>query len=432
MTVPTSAEAWLASRQKTHGVQVERVTLSACTDWRIQDGELRHVSGRFFQVVGASSTSPAGETSERLLMRQEEVGILGFIVRSSGSGNEWLLQAKSEPGNVGGAHVAPTVQATQSNFQRVHGGAATRFLEWFTDRDGEHIVADVLASENGTRFLRKVNRNLIAIVPPTESGLPTEAFQWFPSSELRPLLGRSYMVGTEARSVIVSSPWSYIADGEPFGRWQGSRGFGARLVASYRSDPDLAPVLAALAADRATAPAGATAIPLADLDGWNLNAWGIKPDRGPAVDVGYFSVVARDREVGRWCQPLMGFGPISGCDIVCQVRAGLLRFLLRSRWEPGLVERVELAPSRQSETALALDQSRRERVRLSVVQSDEGGRFWRSRRRYRIVERDPAHVAPDAPTDHWLTLAQIEALAGRSTTLTNEARTALSALLSVA
>ena len=73
-----------------------------------------------------------------------------------------------------------------------------------------------------------------------------------------------------------------------------------------------------------------------------------------------------------------------------------------------------------------------ERTRLSMLQSDEGGRFLRCRTRYRILERSSAQPVPALDNEHWLSLAQLEALAHQPTMLTNEARTVLSLLLSMA
>ena len=36
--------------------------------------------------------------------------------------NKYLLQAKVEPGNINKIQISPTVQATRSNYLRIHGG----------------------------------------------------------------------------------------------------------------------------------------------------------------------------------------------------------------------------------------------------------------------------------------------------------------------
>ena len=57
-----------------------------------------------------------------------EIGILG-IIKISKIIN--ILQAKVEPGNINKIQISPTVQATRSNYSRVHGGKTIPFLNYF-------------------------------------------------------------------------------------------------------------------------------------------------------------------------------------------------------------------------------------------------------------------------------------------------------------
>ena len=61
----------------------------------------------------------------RLFIHQPEIGILGILTRLTGGAREYLMQAKQEPGNVDGAQVSPTLQATFSNYTQAHGGSLT-------------------------------------------------------------------------------------------------------------------------------------------------------------------------------------------------------------------------------------------------------------------------------------------------------------------
>ena len=94
------------------------------------------------------------------MIDQPELGWLGFVVRTAGAGVEWLVQAKTEPGNVHGTQLAPTLQATRSNFTRVHGGRPTRFLDLF--RAGDAVLSDGPHSEQGSAFLHscRIDRSL--------------------------------------------------------------------------------------------------------------------------------------------------------------------------------------------------------------------------------------------------------------------------------
>jgi oxidase EvaA len=421
------------------GLQVSPVPLSRCSHWSVENGELRHSTGRYFQVTGARVLSGTHAGWSQPMIRQEEIGILAFLVRHGEGGTEWLLQAKTEPGNVGGTQIGPTVQATESNYRQVHGGDPTRYLEVVAPDGGAGAAVDLLASEQGTRFLHKRNRNLVIDVTDQPAvGTPDDdRWRWVSSAEVRDLLTTDFRMNTDARSVVVSAPWSLMStERRPFGRWAGQDGFLGDLHRSHQADPAVHDPLALLeAARQGPSPATVEQVPLGDLAGWTSNDQGITADRGHGLAIRYVSVLAEDREVRSWCQPLMASTTTTECSLWCQLRDGVLQLLFRLSPEPGLVTKVELAPTAQSDLPSSLARPvapSGATPRLQVLQSDEGGRFLRSVTRYSIVELPPG-VAVDVPADAvWLNLAQVEELAHRPGTFTNEARSTLSLLLSEA
>ena len=67
---------------------------------------------------------------------------------------------KNWAGNINNIQLAPTVQATSSNYQRAHKGGKTKLLEFFDERS-ENIVFDVKQNEQGYRYVEKYNRNMM-------------------------------------------------------------------------------------------------------------------------------------------------------------------------------------------------------------------------------------------------------------------------------
>jgi dTDP-4-dehydro-6-deoxy-alpha-D-glucopyranose 2,3-dehydratase len=63
-------------------------------------------------------------------------------VRSAGL--EILCHAKAEPGNTPVIQVAPSFQATQSNFDRLHGGARQVLHDWFLETGRGSLVSNSL------------------------------------------------------------------------------------------------------------------------------------------------------------------------------------------------------------------------------------------------------------------------------------------------
>ena len=425
-----SAIAWLRHRRAQSNLSVRRVDLAQCDGWGLVGGELRHDSGRYFQLVAIRELEArTGSRPEpRTMIRQLEVGTLGFLVRERTGSVEWLVQAKTEPGNVRGTQLAPTVQATASNQDRVHGGSSTRFVDWFRDTSSGVTRSDLRASEQGWRFLGKQNRNVVVTTDPTMGPVEGDAWRWLDRATVRALLGRDFTVNTDARSVIATAPWSLLAaDGTPFSAAARLGSFGRRLRRSYEEPPCIDPVLQELVHRRADAATDLEQLPLTFEDAG--------AERAARRDVACVRVDVADREVAAWCQPLLESQEVERIDLHAQVRLGVLRFHFRYATEPGLSHRVELGPSVQTDDGRTFGTAPAHGgvTRLRVLQSDEGGRFLNSVADYRIIElpmqADDTGRDPTDPDGVWLSLSEVEALARLPATFTNEARSLVSLLL---
>lgn len=432
---------WLDGLRERSGLSVKRIALRECRGWLIDDLSLRHVTGGFFSVVGVRCVTDIEHLRnfESPMIDQPEIGVLGFVVRRRSGTWEWLLQGKTEPGTVCGTQVGPSVQATASNYQCVHGGLATPMIECFLTRmPNVRTLVDVIQSEQGDCFLGKYNRNAILEVADQFSDPDMPNWAWFSTNEVREALLADFAVNTDARSVLCCADWGLCADaGAAFARWRKQGGFGEALLGSFERSHEIGDIVATLNRRRATTEMRVVRSSLYALRGWRVDSRGVVPSASNALrSVQMFSVSTSDREVLNWCQPLVvSFGE-SRIALLCTMVSGVLRFLLRLSVEPGFVERVQFGPTFISDPlhsqiewvarALADPDSL---VRASVLQSDEGGRFAYSVARYEIVE--VATTWGQEPIDDgiWVTLAELKGMTAHPGLLTNEARSAVSLLL---
>lgn len=195
---------WLACRNKAVAVDVESVTWTDLRGWHFEPltGNLVHDSGRFFSIVGLDVHTNTGTVSHwrQPIINQPEVGILGIIRKNFGGEIRYLMQAKIEPGNVNCVQLSPTVQATRSNYMQVHGGKCPTYLEYFQNVPSSQVVLDQLQSEQGGRFLRKRNRNIIIQV---EEDIPVkDDFCWLTLSQIKQLMRHDNVVNMDARTVL--------------------------------------------------------------------------------------------------------------------------------------------------------------------------------------------------------------------------------------
>ncbi len=70
-------------------------------EWHYRGGALEHTSGGFFCIVGVEATAAGRATLRQHQINQPEVGILGFLLQRRSGAPYLLIQAKTEPGNIG-------------------------------------------------------------------------------------------------------------------------------------------------------------------------------------------------------------------------------------------------------------------------------------------------------------------------------------------
>lgn len=443
--------AWREAQVRRAAPRRERLGLAGMRAWVLREGRLSHASGSFFAIGGlrCHSRLPELDGVEQPIIHQPEIGILGFVLRGHEGRPQLLVQAKAEPGNVGEVQLAPTVQATRSNYTRVHGGTATPYLAYFVGAARGRRLADTLQSEQGTRFLGKFNRNVTVAVPGAGPEPASEAWRWLDVASVLGAVGRDYCVNTDARSVLTCSDWrALVPGGRPFARWRGGGGFGEALLGSFEaseSPSEHADDVVSGWLDRLRAGLGLrrTGLALDDLAGWRLERERLVDVEERAFEVRGYRVEARTREVPVWDQPLVHTLHEERVDLVTQRRRGVLHLLLRASAEAGLREGFEFGPSVQEDgprDSELRDPASRQVAELArdgtdlkehagCLQSDEGGRFHRSRARYRVVELPEYVAVPDSPRLCWATLRQVAALLRRRGQINNELRSALSLLL---
>jgi len=445
-----SAFKWLEKQRRVAGITCTPVTFDQALKWEFIDGRLQHRPIGFFSVIGVKAQVCHSEVSivEQPIISQPEIGILGVMIRRNGEWPELLVQAKAEPGNVHGVQYAPTVQATQSNYARLHGGAPTPYLQNFQGCEKIRYKTDALQSEQGTRFLGKYNRNATVLVKGTGPAPVSEQWRWCDTRSVLHSLREDFRVNTDLRSVLATSDWSTLAsDGRPFEGWRGKGGVGEALLGSLaagenREENSLDDILAFLEEERRKNRISITCKLLQNLNGWSLDGEKIEHRDASSFVIRAFRVFAPHREVADWDQPLVQ-DPGKGIMVLASQRKnGVLHFLLKTSREIGFLENVQFGPTIQDSPAMGprklsaaerrlseLIDSPETTVHLACEMSEEGGRFYRCISRYSLVELSEHEKTPLGTPCCWVTLSQIRDLLRIKGALNNEARSAVSLLL---
>ncbi|WP_170813191.1 NDP-hexose 2,3-dehydratase family protein [Streptomyces sp. PKU-MA01144] len=437
---------WFADFGRRAYTRVERVPLHDLEGWETDPdtGDLRHRTGRFFTVHGLEVDHPGAPVPRwtQPIINQPEVGILGILIAPIGGVPHFLMQAKVEPGNAEGLQLSPTVQATRSNYTRVHQGRPVPYLEHFLDvhsRPG--VIADVRQSEQGSWFYRKRNRNMVVELPePVEA---RDGYRWMTLGQVHELLGRKDTVNMDARTVLSCLPFTGPGVGEPDGD-----DFRSALLRSAdpgsRAVHTASEILGWITDRRTGSDISVRRVRLRELRDWSRTEDRIRHDTGAFFDVIGVRVDAGGREVHRWSQPMIE--PVGTGVIAFLVRRfdGVLHVLAHARVEPGFADVVELGPTVQcveeSHARLPggtpppfLEEVLRApaaHVRFDTVLSEEGGRFYHALNRYLIVETD-RDVPRDHPHHRWMTLHQLSELLRHSHYVNVQARSLIACLHSL-
>lgn len=421
---------WLADHCRPDEFKVEQVPLDEMEKWSLDsDGDrISHESGRFFHIEGIHVKTNFGGVFEwdQPIINQPEIGFLGFITRVFDGTRYFLMQAKMEPGNINTLQISPSLQATKSNFSQVHKGRRPHFLEYFNGEKQVKVLVDHLQSEQGARFFRKRNRNIVVEIN-EDIELPDE-FCWLTLGEMKSLLREDNILNMDTRSVLSTIPLiedEVINKLEPFDLFDlrsTLSSYGKRFLKSFISKDSINTtdkLLSWYTSQMMKWELEVTKKPLTQLNGWKVNKWAIEGDERFFSVIGV-NVTAGTREQTHWMQPLLKDTHIGLLAFICQEINGVLHFLVQAKVEAGNLDLIELAPTvscsnyeyvkfiqnRPFFYDLIFDNS--SKIMFDSLQSEEGGRFYEIQNRNMIVEI-PETIKLDLPVNYaWMTLAQMK------------------------
>jgi len=452
ITTSDQVREWLVERAASTGLSVARIPFHSMSGWRFEpaSGNMVHTTGRFFSIEGLRVRLPGSSTSgwDQPIILQPEIGILGILAREYQGVLHFLMQLKIEPGYAG-YQLAPTVQATNSNFTGVHKGRLVRYLNYFRSPSQNRVLVDTLQSEQGSWFLHKRNRNVV--VEALGEVPPDPAFRWLTLGQIRKLLQRPNTVNMDARTVLSCIPFGLAGAGVESWRDDGPDGeFGRSVLESLTTQADplhrIGDVLRWITEARAERDYGRRCVPLNEvLDGrWYRDPTEIGHESGNYFKIIGVSVTAQDREVKDWCQPLLAPTEAGVIALLTKRISGLLDVLVHARPAAGLLNGPELAPTVQCQPGnyRSLPEPSRPRylgyvlgvdpgqIRYDKLQSEEGGRFYNAQNRYMIIEAEDFPF--ECPDDYrWMTLGQLSCLVIHSHYLNVELRSLLACTYSL-
>ena len=184
---------WRKNLIKKTNIKTKLVNFENCKDWYFDKNKnITHKSGQFFkvqavQIQGANKREVVSWSQP--IFTQKHGGVLAFISRfTNKNGVEFLLEAKTEPGDNSDIKVAASFQATQSNINKAHGGKRPKFYDIVIKQKGAKIIYQASHNEEGARFWKKSNINLIVqLTNPYDERIKGENYKWASLKQIKKL-----------------------------------------------------------------------------------------------------------------------------------------------------------------------------------------------------------------------------------------------------
>jgi len=420
---------WLAEQNNRVSVRVNKVSFRDMSGWIFADTAIRHESGRFFSIEGIRINTNWGSIPQwdQPIINQPEIGYLGFIAKEFRGVLHFLVQAKIEPGNVNHVQLSPTLQATRSNYSQVHKGRKPLYLEYFRNARPDQIMVDQLQSEQGARFLKKRNRNIIIRL---EEDIPLyENFVWLTLGQIKRLMQFDNLVNMDTRTVISGVPFgqfepevidifNFIGHQNEIDEIQGA--FLRSALSTKISLHSFENIIAFLTQLKCTYDLHIHPVPLVDLHDWVVDEEEIYNTQRK-----YFKIIGVDVEIGNrevvtWSQPMVEPAQEGLCAFVCKKINGLLHFAVQAKLECGNHDIIEFAPTVQCLTGNYRQTPKKtlpfldyvlnappDNVLFDCMQSEEGGRFYKEQNRNMIVMAGD-EIPVELPERYiWMTLNQL-------------------------
>ena len=419
---------WMQQKNKDVKYELTQKPLSHLNGWEYAEDHIQHHSGKFFSIQGIRITTNYGlvPTWDQPVINQPEIGFLGFIVQKKKGVLHFLLQAKIEPGNLNVVQLSPTLQATRSNYMRVHGGKTPLYLEYFTGEKKVDVLVDQLQSEQGARFYQKRNRNIIVEVDENEEIPVYDNFVWATLAQIKQLLTEPNVVNMDSRTVISCINFGNYTekDLQLLRKLSGNSRPDSFLYSVLSSDNHLHEtnrIIQWMTSRKFKYELNVEKIGLSEMGHWFYDGNTIEHEQKK-----YFSVIGVDvsignREVTSWQQPMVKSAQEGIIGFLVKKINGIYHFLVQAKLEAGNFDIIEMAPTVQCLTGnyrkgfneytipyieYFVD-AKPENIWYSAFQSEEGGRFFKEQNLNIIVEVGDEFPIEVQENYCWMTLNQM-------------------------
>ncbi|MCI9371780.1 MAG: dNDP-4-keto-6-deoxy-glucose-2,3- dehydratase [Lachnospiraceae bacterium] len=157
--------------------KIEKIPLFDLKEWKMDKDEFYHIKGYPFKLIFCNIAIEGREVTEwkQPLFAATGIATFGLLCCDDDGMLKFLIKVKPEIGCFDGIEIGPTIQEEAGSIV-IEDSVTTLFREKLDKKEG--VLVDVLLSEEGGRFYREQNRNVIISVQKEEIPVVPKGYVW--------------------------------------------------------------------------------------------------------------------------------------------------------------------------------------------------------------------------------------------------------------
>lgn len=195
---------WITTLKSKYELEHRRIPLNEVKDWCITNDEIFHLQKKHFSVIAVDIHISNREVINwsQPLVKSAQDGLIAFLVKKINGLYHFLVQAKMEAGNLDIIELAPTVQCLTDDYGIGQNENEAPFVNDVLNSSQKNILYKAYQSEEGGRFYREQNLNMIVEIDENFAPEIPENYRWMTLNQLLTFIKFNNYLNIQARSLI--------------------------------------------------------------------------------------------------------------------------------------------------------------------------------------------------------------------------------------
>ena len=197
---------FLTSQKFAFNLKVFKKDLNTIENWSIKRDKIVHFTKNYFKVIAVDVKIEGREVNSwtQPMIEPAQNGLCVFICKHINNVLHFATQAKVECGSFDILELAPSIQTLICDNKK-YSEEQLPFISYVREKKGE-IIHDSYQSEEGGRFYKEQNRNMIILADDVSENIP-EKFIWMTLYQLNYFTKFSNILNIQARNLISVIPY---------------------------------------------------------------------------------------------------------------------------------------------------------------------------------------------------------------------------------